>query len=134
MHLIEKETKEWDEFFSQAKQDTVNEWCKELLNAMWETHHVIFVTGRPEKIEADTKMWLYDHLGDNFFLKCSLFMRHDFDRRPDFEVKKEIYRSKLEYVFDIDFAIDDRREVDDMWHSLGIQTLLVHTPDTKEIV
>lgn len=134
MHLIENSPKNWEEFFAQAKQDTLNEWCKELIKAMWETHHVIFVTGRPEKIEADTKIWLYDHLGDNYFLKCSLYMRQEYDRRPDYDVKRDIFNSKLAYIYDIDFAIDDRREVADMWHSLGIQTLLVHNPDKKEIV
>ena len=53
-------------------------------------------------------------------------MRAGDDYRPDFEVKKEIYNGKIAILgYNIDFALDDRNQIVDMWREMGIKTLQV---------
>ena len=53
-------------------------------------------------------------------------MRQEGDYRPDYEVKLEIYENYIVPLgYHIDFALDDRNQIVDMWRSIGIKTLQV---------
>ena len=55
-----------------------------------------------------------------------IFMREGSDYRPDFEVKKDIYNANIAILgYNIDFALDDRNQIVDMWREMGIKTLQV---------
>jgi hypothetical protein len=77
----------------------------------------VFMTGRPEKIREKTRYWL----GLNAGLwpdEHSLIMRADGDHREDYIVKKEMAEK---YGLDrILCVFEDRKQVVDMWRSLGI--------------
>jgi hypothetical protein len=59
--------KDWDSFFAAQKDDTVNEWCAELIwryygeGGIHESYRVILVTGRPSKYMGETEVWLKDN-------------------------------------------------------------------------
>ena len=90
-------------------------------------YKILITSGRPDSrkgvdVYELTREWLdkhdvpYDHI----------FMRAGDDYRPDFEVKKEIYNAKISILgYNIDFALDDRNQIVDMWRSIGIKTLQV---------
>jgi hypothetical protein len=96
----------------------------------------VFVTGRADEndgqVRRDTVEWLRNHVTDKPF---SLFMRAETlrtgkrDFRPDFEVKGEIYDKWIEPKWDIKFAMDDRLQVCQMWHRIGIPVFRVGDPD-----
>lgn len=118
LHFLEK--KDWDGFFAAVKDDTVNNWCLELLNALKAAgHEIAFVSGRNSTARAETNRQLVD-LG--FFPNTILLMRHELDRRPDFELKREFLERELKDK-DILFAIDDRKQVVDMYRSKGLTVL-----------
>lgn len=77
--------------------------------------------------------WLYGH-------DFELFMRPEFevdpksgnqrlDNRKDSIVKKEIYEREILGKFNVDYVLDDRRQVVDMWREQGLLVLQVAPGD-----
>ncbi len=130
--IKDKKNPDWRSFSDpkEIAKDKVNHWCSELLNAMWhswgegftdDSYSIVFVSGRMKKpgVEAVTKKWLEDNLGDVIVFNSKLYMRENGDSRPDTEIKSEIYDKYLKDL-DIAFCIDDRQRVVDMWRSKGL--------------
>jgi hypothetical protein len=101
----------------------------DLLGLLLGNVNILFVTGRPERCREDTTTWLGKYLfqpNDE-----ELFMRPDFlpngkhDYRKDYIVKEEIYRNHIEQKHDIILCLDDRKQVVDMWRSIGLTCLQV---------
>lgn len=82
----------------------------------------LFVSGREEYSREDTKEWILRHLG---FKANYLFMRPDKDYRKDYLVKNEIFFRDIAPDYWVEFAIDDRKQVVDMWRSIGLPCLHV---------
>lgn len=128
-HLVE--AKKWDAFYEALDHDPINKWCDDLVFAMTAGDamrvQTIFVSGRPEKYRTKTENWFCLHWGlereellDGTF---RLYMRGDGDFRKDSIVKEEIYRSHIEQNYEVMFCIDDRKQVVDMWRSIGLVCL-----------
>jgi hypothetical protein len=109
----------WDLFFQGMADDYLNQWCFKLIQAMRQGAHIVIVTGRSEDYRKVTEEWLKKHN-----VHCDrLLMRAKDDRRPDTEVKLEIYETKIKPTFDVWFAVDDRKSVVDMWRANGVVCL-----------
>lgn len=80
---------------------------------------IVVVSGRDEICRWQSEMWLYAR--GIFFHQ--LFMRPHKDNRPDHVVKKEIYEQAIKLGYkNVLAAIDDRKQVLDMWRELGLFT------------
>ena len=77
---------------------------------------ISFITGRPESIRKETEEWL-EHNGIEY---SELHMRKDKDFRKDSVYKQEVFDKYFKDKRDILFAIEDRKQVVDMWRSNGI--------------
>lgn len=82
---------------------------------------VILVSGREGKYRVPTLKFL-DNNGINYF---RLFMRQTGDNRKDSIIKQEIYEKFIKDSYDIEFVLDDRNQVVEMWRSLGLTCLQV---------
>jgi predicted kinase len=82
---------------------------------------LIVMTGREAKHRRMTEKQLAQH----GFPYSQLFTRATDDHREDSVVKKELFMLHIDGKYNIDFAVDDRDRVVDMWHSLGITTFQV---------
>ena len=88
----------------------------------------IFVSGRSDECRTLTLTWLKVHLP---FIKnkFNLFMRAAGDFRPDDIIKKELFENQvLNVVGDIkkiEYVLDDRNRVVEMWRGLGLTVLQV---------
>lgn len=129
-HHVEGEKKDWEAFFAEIESDKANDWCVQLIQSMGRHHSVaiLYVTGRMEKYRRTTKAWLFRNLpiqkiSDAGIRYDGLFMRPDGDYRPDWQVKEEIYKRDIEPHFDVLFAVDDRKQVVDMWRKNGVVCL-----------
>lgn len=73
----------------------------------------LFVSGREGTriCRLQTEMWISHWFGRDF----QLFMRPEYDRRPDTEVKSEIYVNKIKPFYNIIAVWDDRDSVVTMW-------------------
>ena len=117
LYLLEE--KQWDAFFAACVDDTPNEWCVELLQALQARGiPIMFVSGRNEVVRAETSRQLTE-LG---FGMCKLFMRPKDDRRGDVDFKRKLLQTELADL-DILFVIEDRQRVCEMWREHGIIVL-----------
>jgi len=86
-------------------------------------HKIILCSGRDESCRDETIKWLkyyqikYDHL----------FMRPEKDNRKDSIIKEEIYNKHIKDKFYIEFVLDDRDQVVDLWRKkLGLPCFQVN--------
>lgn len=94
-----------------------------------DTNSVLFISGRDDICEQDTRRWLKEHIQMNYdeFL---LFMRKTGDSRRDSIVKREIFDTYIRNNFYIDFVLDDRNQVVEMWRKeLGLTCFQVAEGD-----
>lgn len=86
---------------------------------------IIFVSGRNDKFRDVTEEWLRE----NGFTTRLLYMRKDGDERKDFVVKREIYGNYIKDQYNVQFVLDDRNQVVELWRSLGLTCLQVAEGD-----
>jgi predicted kinase len=91
------------------------------------THNIIFMSGRDSVCREQTLVWLKDNVRLTDF---HLFMRPEGDMRKDSIVKRELFDTHVRNKFYIDFVLDDRDQVVDMWRNdLGLVCLQVEYGD-----
>jgi predicted kinase len=84
---------------------------------------ILIVSGREgtDECRQKTLAWLDKH--QVFYY--DLMMRKEGDHRRDSIVKKEIYDTLIKDEFDVEFVLDDRQQVVDMWREIGLKCLQV---------
>lgn len=119
-HFVEGKSKDWKTFYTLMNQDSVNEWCLDIIKKYnKDDYEILLVTGRPEEYRLKTEKWLWK-FGINY---KHLLMRESGDFRKDCIIKEEIYRKYIEHDYNILFCLDDRKQVVDMWRSIGLTCL-----------
>lgn len=86
---------------------------------------ILFVSGRSSKHYDVTRKWL-DDLGLRIY---PLFMRKENDVRKDSIIKKELFNESISGKWNIDYVLDDRNQVVEMWRDLGLTCLQVAPGD-----
>ncbi|MBW4487950.1 MAG: hypothetical protein KME12_09180 [Trichocoleus desertorum ATA4-8-CV12] len=64
---------------------------------------ILLVSGQPADYNLETEAWLADHEVEY----DALWMRSTEDSRPDFIVKKEIYKECIQGQYNVFFVLDD---------------------------
>lgn len=112
---IQKPDKDWRGFFAAADGDSVIEPVMRLYSALQEENRVIF-SDRSDERRPQTEHWLLKVAGVHH---DALYMRKEGDHRPDHEVKKDLLDLAIADGWEPILFIDDRKQVVDMWRSLG---------------
>lgn len=86
---------------------------------------VILMSGREEKFRDVTNAWLLKHGVEN----DALYMRATGDPRNDSIIKNELFEKYIAGKYNIDFILDDRLRVCQMWYAKGLNVLRVGDPD-----
>lgn len=99
---------------SRCDEDLLNEPVANTLK----NHHqlgykIILLSGREEKYKEPTIRFLEKHQ-INFDI---LLMRKTYDNRKDSIIKKEIFAEHIQDKYFIEFILDDRNQVVDMWRN-----------------
>jgi predicted kinase len=90
---------------------------------------IIFFSGRDEVSKSKTVEWICLHFGWDT-TDFQIFMRPQNDQRKDSIVKFEMYNQFLKDKYFIEFILDDRNQVVDMWRrKLGLTCLQVDYGD-----
>lgn len=103
-----------------CESDVVNESVKSILTAFKETHYILLTSGRKDTCKKETERWLKKH---NIGYR-SLFMRKSDDNRRDAVVKWEMYDNFIKNAYYVEFVLDDRDQVVDMWRNKAGLTCL----------
>lgn len=119
--LVRGENKNWNAFFDEIPEDAPNIWCSRLIDAMDQKgYYTVFCTGRPEEYRSITENWLNRYEIAPFH---ELFMRPSKDYRQDSLIKNIILDFDILPQYNVLFAVDDRKQVVDMWRKNHIVCL-----------
>jgi predicted kinase len=114
---------DWD----RVGEDKPNSPIIDIVQRFATTHTIIFMSGRDSVCREQTLVWLKDNVRLTHF---HLFMRPEGDNRKDSIVKRELFDTNVRDKFHIDFVLDDRNQVVDMWRNdLGLMCLQVDWGD-----
>lgn len=118
---LERKKPDWQAFHAEIGSDTPNGPIVELYKSLWmaATHELVLVTGRHERSRTLTEQWL----AWNEIPFGRILMRADDDFRADYVIKEEILMELLKTGKEIEFVVDDRQQVVDMWRRNGITCL-----------
>lgn len=112
-----------DHEYDKVKRDLPNPPVIETVKALiYRGVEPIFISGRPDSCEDDTRMWIGDNLG---LVGLKLFMRQTGDGRPDWLVKLEIFDQQIRHNYNVRLCLDDRDQVVRMYRELGLTVLQV---------
>lgn len=111
----------WADFFEKSIDDLPNDWCLQIINRMYLSYDVIFLTGRSDDAQEVTIRWLKKYLPMD--MSFHLFMRKSKDERKDSVIKNEILNDVILPRFKILFALDDRTQNIEMFRENGIVAL-----------
>lgn len=119
--FLEGDKPDWNRFNAAMGDDTSNAPVVALYKTLWETGRfdIILTTGRNEKFRRVTEQWLIW----NEIPFGRMIMREDNDNRADHIIKEEILNLLLSEGQQIEFTVDDRQQVVDMWRRNGITCL-----------
>ncbi len=83
----------------------------------WQDTVKIIIVSRPTDDGQElTEKWL-----EKYQVKyTALYMRKIGDMRKDAVIKQEIYQQYIQDKYNIRFILNDRNQVVEMWHSLGL--------------
>jgi predicted kinase len=94
-----------------------------------EGYEIIFFSGRDAVCRPQTLEWLCQHF-EWQPTHFQLYMRNENDNRKDSLIKKELFEAQVKDKYFVDFVIDDRNQVVDMWRmELGLVCLQVDYGD-----
>lgn len=109
--------------------DDVDEAVSEVVRMSYVMdYQVIVMSGRDASCREETVEWLRKH---NIPFD-DIFMRPEKDMRPDNIVKAELFDTHVRDNFDVQFVIDDRWQVCEMWLSIGLKVFNVSGLDRGE--
>jgi predicted secreted acid phosphatase len=127
LHYIEHKPKNWVAFFQSCSEDKPIESIIGFANQAGEVgHYIIFITGRREEEYTQTTVWLHKYIKQPY----ALFMRPTKDYTKDYVLKEQILLGILPY-FKIILAIDDKKEVAEMYKKHNIPTLHLTWDNTQ---
>ncbi len=117
LHHLERRPRDWDAFFDAADDDPVHDEGVAIVARLAEDHEIVFLTGRPHRLERATRAWLEDHgLGGH-----RLVMRPNGDRRSAVIVKAELL-ARVGHDRTVAVVVDDDPAIVEAMRAAGYPT------------
>lgn len=111
---------------SRCEDDLLNEGIASIVKSYQKAgYKILLVSGREDKFKEQTQRWLNLHS----IKYDTLIMRQTSDTRKDSIIKSEIFNNNIKDNYYIEFILDDRNQVVDMWRDLGLTCLQVDYGD-----
>lgn len=108
---------DWD----RVGEDKCDDIIKGIVNAYDNLGTIIVMSGRDSCCRDITIKWL----NDNNIAWDRLLMREEGDFRKDSIVKRELFDNNIKDKYYIEYILDDRNSVCDMWRDMGLKCLQV---------
>ncbi len=116
--------KDWKKFFEGIPNDKPRlEVIDTLMKYEVQGYEIILVSARPDDYREATGNWLKDEVFHGYNAYKTLIMRKSGDKRPDTEVKQEIFNRFFKDKYHIEAVIDDRPSVIRMWRENGLNVI-----------
>lgn len=105
--------------------DAVDWTITELVDRYRDTHKIIIMSGRSSEYRDKTIEWLKKNT-----ISCdALYMRAEDDTREDSIIKRELFEENIRENYQVEFVLDDRNRVVNMWREIGLKCLQVADGD-----
>jgi len=122
LHFVTGDKPDWKSFFENVKDDTlIVDVYERILEFCDRGYDIFFVSGRSEVCRTDTINWLKEY--DLHLYAHAVFMRGEYDHRPDTDVKRGMLKIFEPVKHKIHCVIDDRPQVIRMWREEGIDVI-----------
>lgn len=109
--------------WSKVGDDKCNTVVKNIVNSYNGT--VIIFSGRDSVCREETVKWL----SDNGIAYDGLFMRPEKNQEKDAIIKRRMFDENVKGKFFIEYVLDDRNQVVEMWRNMGLTCLQVAEGD-----
>lgn len=121
LFYIQKEPRDWNAFYDACSDDVpINHIINFALDLKL-LNKIVFVSGRTDRVRQKTVRWLQRQcLVNGHYDERNLYMRHDGDHRPDYQVKRELLDRIRADGYEPIMAFDDCDQVVKMWREAGI--------------
>ena len=116
-HMKDRSPFDWD----RVGEDKCDDIIKGIVNAYDNLGTIIVMSGRDSCCRDITIKWL----NDNNIAWDTLLMREEGDFRKDSIVKRELFDNNIKDKYYIEYVLDDRNSVVDMWRDMGLKCLQV---------
>ncbi len=122
-HFLEADRRDWEAFFDACGDDPLIEEVASLLALLDPGLHVVMLTGRPVRVQPQTRAWLerYDLRWD------VLIMRDVGDYTAAREFKRSTVESLRRFGFDLRLAFEDDRRNLEMFRAEGVPCIYIHS-------
>lgn len=111
--------------WAKVGEDRLDETVANLISVLSEKYPVILLSGRDSVCRDETIQWLTKHN----IQYHALYMRPEGDMRKDNVVKRELFDNHIRDRYAVEFVLDDRNQVVDMWRSMGLKCYQVAEGD-----
>lgn len=120
-HMTDRGPYEWAKVGSDAVDPTI----KRLVNWLSTSYKIILLSGRDSVCRPETEKWLRD----NKITYDELHMREKGSMIKDSYVKRGMFEEHVRNKYQVEFILDDRQQVVDMWRSMGLKVMQVADGD-----
>lgn len=101
--------------------------------ASHERASIVFMSGRSDACETDTRYWLNQNFWGSYLATYDLWMRKYGDNRRDSIVKRELYEEHIYGKYKVIAIFDDRPQViRECWQALGLTDRIFNVGSGKE--
>lgn len=120
-HHLKGDKKDWKSYFDLMSGDAprMDVYEQAVKEAKKSGAKILFVSARPDNYRVQTIEWLNKH---DMTDSVGLLMRNAGDKRPDTEVKSDIYKRYLQQ-YEVVKVFDDRPSVIRMWQEKGLDVV-----------
>jgi hypothetical protein len=122
-HFIERGQRDWTSFFEACGDDPVIEEIARLLELLDPSLAVILLTGRPQRVQPQTRAWL-----KRYGLRWDLLVmrsRGDYAQVTDF--KQAVVEDLRSHGFDLRLAFEDDPSNHAMYVAAGVPCVYIHS-------
>lgn len=123
-HMHDRGPFDWDKVINDLPNVPVIRLVKDLKAA---GHNILVTSGRDASCRQDTSFWLKFN-GIDF---DELFMRPEGNMEKDVLIKGRIFDENIRHSYNVLGAIDDRLQVCELWHEIGVPLFRVGDPNAN---
>jgi hypothetical protein len=122
-HYLEYPRRDWEAFFQACGDDALIDEVARLLHSLDPDLGIVLLTARPMRVQRQTLGWL-----DRYDLRWDLLIMRDFgDYLASRHFKEDAAAELRQYGFDLRLAFEDDRRNVEMFRSVGVPCVYVHS-------
>lgn len=109
-------------YFTEYHDDTINEWCVDLVKKYSVDHKIIFYSNHPEKMTDELEDFIAEKTGLKF-TQFRLLCVNETDKRRNYVSFEQMYIRRIKPKYDVLLTIEQRLNVCRIWRQQNLVSL-----------